>query len=87
MRSILPCATSRLVQCGKKASSLDHLVGDGEHLRRNFDVKYLRSLEVDHQLELGRLDDRQFTRLHATENFSSIESYLLVCVPQDCSRS
>jgi hypothetical protein len=35
----------------------DHLVGNGEHPWRHFKAKRLGRLEVDEQVELGRLHD------------------------------
>jgi hypothetical protein len=34
---------------------LDHLVGEREQIVGDFDAECLRGLEVDHELELGRL--------------------------------
>jgi hypothetical protein len=39
--------------------SFDHLVGAGEHAGRNCQAQRLSGLEVDHQHERGRLDNRQ----------------------------
>jgi hypothetical protein len=44
-----------------------HLVGAGEQHGRDFEPERLRGLEVDHQLKLGRLEDRQVCRLGAFE--------------------
>jgi hypothetical protein len=38
----------------------DHLVGNGEERRRHGEAKHPGGLEVDHQLEFCRLQDRHF---------------------------
>ena len=38
---------------GHQAGSFDHLVGDGEHTRRNGEAERFGSREVDNELEFG----------------------------------
>jgi hypothetical protein len=61
------CANARL---------LDDLVGEGMHLERNFKAKGLCGLQVEHEIELGRLQNRQVRRLLAFENAARIASSL-----------
>src|SRR5215470_1849927 len=57
-------------------TSLDHLVGDGEHTRGNGKAERFCGLEVDDQLELSRLHYRQVGRLFALENAARVKSDL-----------
>jgi hypothetical protein len=56
-----PGHSRRASACRKSASkpavaaSFDHLVGDGGHRWRNVEAERLRDLEMDDQLEFGRL--------------------------------
>jgi hypothetical protein len=59
---------SQKCQQRKSALSFDHLVGTAEQLRRYFEAERLRGGEIDEELELGRLYDRQVSRFVAIEN-------------------
>jgi hypothetical protein len=53
---------------------LDHLVSEREQHRRQFEAKRLRGLEIDDEIKLDRLLDRQFRWLCAVENLINIRS-------------
>src|SRR5262245_66342910 len=62
------------------AFSFNHLVGEREQPVRNLEAERLGGLEVDHQLELGRLLDRQIARLGALENPADVNAGLAIGV-------
>src|SRR6266403_2613478 len=77
--AILLCrirARSGCEQSQQDSSLFDHLVGDGKHSWRNCKAERFCGFQVDHQLELGRLDDWQITRLSALENTTYIDADL-----------
>src|SRR5262245_9021541 len=59
------------MQCSK-AALLDHLVNTGEQRRRNFESDALCGPQVDYQLELRRLNDRQIGGLGAFEDATRV---------------
>src|SRR5262249_58919402 len=57
-------------------TSLDDLVGEHEHLIGDTEAERLRGFEVNDQLELGWLDDRQVCWLFAFEDAPGIAADL-----------
>src|SRR5216683_851448 len=51
-----------------EAPLFDHLVGEGQQCRGNFQAERLSRLEIEHQLEFGWLLDRQIAGLGALED-------------------
>src|SRR5262245_58487429 len=54
--------------------SLDHLVGEGEQLRRHLKTKSLGCPEIDHEFEFRGSRDRQIGRLLALEYSPSVDA-------------
>ena len=54
---------------------LDYLIGSQQERRRNRQPEHLRGLEVDHQLKLGGLLDREFSGLSALQDLVHVASY------------
>src|SRR6516164_8257777 len=55
-------------------TSFDHLVGASEERFGNRKADRFRGFDVDHQLELGRLLNRQITRLLAFEDATGVNA-------------
>jgi hypothetical protein len=64
------------VHRSKVAPLFDHLVGNGEHARRNSEAERLRRLEIDHQLEFGGLKDRKIGKFRTFENSAGVNAGL-----------
>src|SRR6516162_10045850 len=62
------------------AGSFDDLVGEREQGRRYVDAEQLGCLQVDHELEPGRADDRQVGGALALEDTARIDAELAVQV-------
>ena len=59
------------------SSPLDHLVGARQQCLWNRNTHRLSGLEVDHQLELGRLFDRDVGDLSAAEELDELSAHKL----------
>src|SRR5215212_11197183 len=55
---------------------LDHVIGAHEQRRRDREAQRLRRLEVDHQLQLRRLRDRNITWFGALEDVVDVRRRL-----------
>ena len=78
------CARSghSALQC--RTSLFDHPVGATEQRQRQIEAKRLGRLEIDREVKLGRLHDRQVARRFALENPSGITARLMIGVaPRD----
>jgi hypothetical protein len=62
------------------APLFDHPLGGRKQRRRHGEAEHPGSLVVDHQLELGRLHDRQVSRLGALEDATGIDADLTIRV-------
>src|SRR5215471_7814399 len=60
--------------------SFDDLVGEREHVLRHSKTERLGCLEIDHQLELGRLQHRQIGGFGALENPAGVGANLTIHV-------
>jgi hypothetical protein len=60
------------------AASFDHLVGAHEQRERDGEAERLRSLEVDEQLDLGGLLEREISGLRVFEDTALIDAHLAV---------
>src|SRR5215472_8001912 len=63
-----------------RAVSLDHLVGEREQIVGDFDAERSGCLEVDHELEFDRLQDRQVGGPCALENPRGVDAILAIGV-------
>src|SRR3569833_1563924 len=54
-------------------NSLDHLVGLSEHCWPNNEAQCVRSLEIQHELELGRLLDGEVGWLRTPQNLIHVD--------------
>src|SRR6266542_2350895 len=65
---------------GPYTPSFDHLVWQCEQLVGNFEAECFSGLQVDHQLELCRQQNRQITRLLALEDAASVDTGEAICI-------
>ena len=67
------------------ASLFDHLVDAGEQLGRHFEAERLGRMQVDGELELGRLQHRKLCGLGAIDDAAGISPDLTESVRKICA--
>ena len=70
-----------LSRCSNVLRLLDDLVGAQEEGFRDFQPDCLGGCEIDDQLELGRLQDRQVSRFFALKDAAYVEADLPISQP------
>src|SRR6516162_2155718 len=75
----------RDLRAAAKVSLLDDLVGEREELVGHCEAERLGSGEVDHEIKLGRLHDREVGRLLSLENSPGIDAALAIPINETCS--
>src|SRR5471030_3299095 len=76
--SAAPACRMFLLEAVPRDRSFDHLVGERHQIVGEFDPERLRRLEIDHELKLGRLQDRQVRWLGTFEDADDIDADLAI---------
>src|SRR5262249_50064511 len=66
-------------------TSFNHLVGDCEEPSWQAEAECLGGVEIDHELEFGRLHDRQVRRLRALDDAANIDTSQAISLGDACS--
>src|SRR5215470_5765377 len=80
-RHVLPPRLASPRDAPKRCRSLDHLVGAGEQLRRNFEAKRFSSFAVKDEFEFVYLLDRQLSGLDALKNATHVNAPFVITIP------
>src|SRR5262249_57728853 len=65
-----------------RAGSFDHLVGERQQLRRNFEAKRLSSFAVKDEFEFVYLLDGQVSGLDALKNATHVNAPFVITIPE-----